>query len=78
MGAEQVTLVGALTTAIGALSWAIRTLYMDNKAKDATIADALRILEKSADALPQVAAAIERLRNALPQPKSELTKPGRQ
>lgn len=68
------TLVGALTLGISGLSYAVATLYRDNKAKDATIADALRILEKSADALPQVAAAIDRLRNALPTASGELTK----
>lgn len=74
MGAEQISLVGALVTGISGLSYAVVTLYRDNKAKDATIADALRILEKSADALPQVAAAIDRLRNALPSSKPESTK----
>lgn len=74
MGGEQMTLVGAMATAVCGLAWAVKTLYQDNKAKDATIADALRILEKSADALPQVVEAIDRLRNALPQPKTESTK----
>lgn len=74
MDAERLTLIGALVTAVTALSYAVVTLYRDNKAKDATIADALRILEKSADALPQVALAIDRLRNALPSAKPELTK----
>lgn len=74
MGSEQLSLVGALVTGITGLSYAVVTLYRDNKTKDATIADALRILEKSADALPQVAEAIDRLRNALPSMKPESKK----
>lgn len=63
-----------MTIAVGGLSLVVKTLYQDNKAKDATILDALRILEKSADALPQVVEAIDRLRNALPAPRPESTK----
>lgn len=82
---EQYTMVGLLVTGIcGLVSGAavvVKTLWAkieakdkELQAKDATIADALRILEKSADALPQVVEAIDRLRNALPAPKPESTK----
>lgn len=50
----------------GALAIAVVALWRKLDQKDATIAEALRILERSAEASEAVAEAMERLRASLP------------
>lgn len=50
----------------GVLAIAVIALWRKLDQKDATIAEALRILERSAEASEAVAAAMERLRASLP------------
>lgn len=63
-GAEQLTLVGALVAAV-------IVLWRKIEEKDKTISEALRILERSAEATEAVATAMERLRSALPERKRD-------
>lgn len=56
---EQLTLVGALAIAVV-------VLWRKLEQKDQQISEALRILERSAEATEAVATAIETLRAALP------------
>lgn len=65
---DKLTLIPLLVTGI-------IVLWRDNKAKDATIAEAIRILEKGADATSAMASALDRLRQSLPGAKRDTKTP---
>ena len=65
-GVEQWGIVSLLVAGIGAL-WV--KLWATTEAKDKAISEALRILEKNADATNAVASAVEKLSAALPERK---------
>lgn len=62
-------------TLVTALIIAVIALWRKLQEKDRTIAEAIRILEKSTDATAAMAAALERLRKDLPTAKSASSKP---